>query len=148
MHEISCNLWFIVMVWGSKSPDDFQFYRVVMKISFLESNRKKNSTAGFSLLCILAGLCCILILQSQHSSDSIITSSQHDRKSAPPTTININRAQDNSAAETIYCIPWIEACALITLCSYRSVTKRLSLALLKETKFLYEAFGVQVFICI
>ena len=34
----------------------------------------------------------------------------------------------------MYCVPWVEACALVALCSYRSVTRRLSLVLLKEVQ--------------
>ncbi len=41
-------------------------------------------------------------------------------------------------------MPWVEGCALVTLCSYRSVTRRLSLALLKETRVLHETLKVQV----
>ena len=39
------------------------------------------------------------------------------------------------------CIPWVEACGLVTLCSYRSVTRRLSLVLLKEVRSLQEALA-------
>lgn len=39
----------------------------------------------------------------------------------------------------VYCVPWVEACALVTLCSYRSVTRRLSLVLLREVRSLHEA---------
>ena len=78
----------------------------------------------------------------QSATGSTVTSPQHDGRSAPPPTIK--EVPDESASDIIYCIPWIEACALVTLCSYRSVTRKLSLALLKETRILHEAFGVQV----
>ena len=42
---------------------------------------------------------------------------------------------------SVYCIPWVEACGLVTLCSYRSVTRRLSLGLLKEVRSLHEALA-------
>ena len=41
----------------------------------------------------------------------------------------------------MYCVPWVEACALVTLCSYRSVTRRLSLVLLREVRSLHEALA-------
>ena len=40
-----------------------------------------------------------------------------------------------------YCVPWVEACGLVTLCSYRSVTRRLSLVLLREVRSLHEALA-------
>lgn len=40
---------------------------------------------------------------------------------------------------SVYCIPWVEACGLVTLCSCRSVTRRFSLVLLKEVRSLHEA---------
>ena len=36
-------------------------------------------------------------------------------------------------------MPWVEACALVMLCNYRSVTRRLSLVLLKEVRSLCDA---------
>jgi hypothetical protein len=41
----------------------------------------------------------------------------------------------------VYCIPWVEACGLVTLCSCRSVTRRFSLVLLKEVRSLHEALA-------
>lgn len=46
-----------------------------------------------------------------------------------------------------YCVPWVEACALVTMCSYRSVTRRLSLVLLKEIRSLHAALQIQVRTC-
>ena len=43
-----------------------------------------------------------------------------------------------------YCLPWVEACALVTMCSYRSVTRRLSLVLLKEIRSLHTALEIEV----
>ena len=48
-----------------------------------------------------------------------------------------NKNEDKEREE--YCIHWVEACGLVTLCSYRSVTRRLSLVLLKEIRSLHEA---------
>ena len=39
----------------------------------------------------------------------------------------------------VYCVPWVEACALVTLCSHRPMTLRLSLMLLREVRSLHEA---------
>ena len=35
-------------------------------------------------------------------------------------------------------LAWVEACALVTLCSYRSVTRKYSLAIMKEVRSLLE----------
>jgi len=42
------------------------------------------------------------------------------------------------------CVPWVEACALVMLCSYRSVSRRISLLLLKEVRSLHEALQLQM----
>lgn len=44
---------------------------------------------------------------------------------------------------SVYCVPWVEACALVTLCSYRCMTRRLSLVLLKEVRSLHEALSAE-----
>lgn len=81
----------------------------------------------------------------QSSAGSTVTSPQHlGGVSSPPTTISEVPDEGAGPGESYYCIPYIEACALVTLCSYRSVTRKLSLALLKETRILHEALGVQV----
>jgi hypothetical protein len=46
--------------------------------------------------------------------------------------------------EMYYCVPWVEACGLVTMCSYRSVTRRLSLVLLKEIRSLHMALQIEV----
>lgn len=51
--------------------------------------------------------------------------------------------EEGKKGEGGYCIPWVEACGLVTLCSYRSVTRRLSLVLLKEVRSLHEALAGQ-----
>ena len=40
-----------------------------------------------------------------------------------------------------YAMATVEACALVTFCSYRSVTRKLSLAIVKEVKSCLEALG-------
>ena len=84
----------------------------------------------------------------QSAAGSTVTSPQHHGGvSSPPTTISEVPDEGPGSGvggESYYCIPYIEACALVTLCSYRSVTRRLSLALLKETRLLHEALRVQV----
>ncbi len=63
---------------------------------------------------------------------------------APPSSSSTGNSGEGGASGEYYCVPWVEACALVTLCSYRSVTRRLSLALLKETRVLHETLKVQV----
>ena len=50
----------------------------------------------------------------------------------------------DEGGEMYYCVPWVEACALVTMCSYRSVTRRLSLVLLKEIRSLHSALQIEV----
>ena len=74
---------------------------------------------------------------------------QAENTSAPPVTQSTSSTAGTSSGggdgdEVYYCVPWVEACALVTLCSYRSVTRRLSLVLLKETRGLHEMLKVQV----
>ena len=52
-------------------------------------------------------------------------------------------SEEQKKGEEGYCIPWVEACGLVTLCSYRSVTRRFSLVLLKEVRSLHEALAGQ-----
>ena len=67
--------------------------------------------------------------------------------SAPPSTSSSSEETASSSepggGEVFYCIPWLEAIALVTLCSYRAVTRRLSLVLLKEVRHLHEALHIQ-----
>jgi hypothetical protein len=53
-------------------------------------------------------------------------------KSLIPTSIQVEELPHRAVAT-------VEACALVTFCSYRSVTRKLSLAILKEVKACYEA---------
>ena len=50
----------------------------------------------------------------------------------------------DEGGEMYYCLPWVEACGLVTMCSYRSVTRRLSLVLLKEIRSLHMALQIKV----
>ena len=52
--------------------------------------------------------------------------------------------EGRGGGEMYYCLPWVEACALVTMCSYRSVTRRLSLVLLKEIRSLHAALEIEV----
>ena len=56
-------------------------------------------------------------------------------------------AESDEGGEMYYCVPWVEACALVTMCSYRSVTRRLSLVLLKEIRSLHAALQIEVCVC-
>lgn len=49
--------------------------------------------------------------------------------------------QGGNGDTSTYCIPWVEACGLVTLCSYRTMTRRFSLMLLKEVRSLHEALA-------
>ncbi len=53
-------------------------------------------------------------------------------------------SEGEDGGEMYYCLPWVEACALVTMCSYRSVTRRLSLVLLKEIRSLHMALEIEV----
>ena len=75
---------------------------------------------------------------------------QTENTPASPVTNSTNSSTttDSGASEGsgegYYCVPWVEACALVTLCSYRSITRKLSLVLLKEIRALHETLKVQV----
>ena len=62
------------------------------------------------------------------------------RLSSPPLPSPPLPSQDqNPVEDDLSCVPSVEACALVMLCNYRSVTRRLSLVLLKEVRALREA---------
>ena len=41
-----------------------------------------------------------------------------------------------------HALAWVEACALVTFCSYRSVTRKYSLGIMSEVRSLVESMGV------
>ena len=48
------------------------------------------------------------------------------------------KAKDENNQSLQQALAWVEACALVTLCSYRSVTRKYSLAIMKEVRSLLE----------
>lgn len=90
-------------------------------------------------------LTCYMALLQVQSTPATPTSQQATPTNMNTPTISEEGSQkDSGGGEMYYCIPWIEACALVTLCSYRSVTRRFSLVLLKETRFLHDALKIKV----
>lgn len=51
----------------------------------------------------------------------------------PPATNETVKVADESL---LIALSWVEACALVTFCSYRSVARKLSLAIMKEVRLL------------
>ena len=117
-----------------------------------------------SLACVFCSCVCSWVwVQSPCSSTSGslpkksvskggVSSSSKTTPSSTPSTTSPLKGQSKGqgvqkeevGGELSYCLPWVEACALVTMCSYRSVTRRLSLVLLKEIRSLHNVLQTEV----